>query len=178
MDDIENNYNTIKQYGPELAPIWSDRLKGMSIEELTIKHNLEKREVLFRLELADDILKYHPQYLIINKYDNRAAIVWLERMLWRTTHVSMSEIMNVSPSESRQLYKRAKYILEHQNEMWTNGLSNRAKFALLKQGYKSLKQLIHDIEVDGVDICTIEGIGENVSGEITRWLNKQKPLRQ
>ena len=58
--------------------------------------------------------------------------------------------------------------------MWTWGLSNRAKFALLKRGYRNLKQLLDDI--DNVEIQSFEGVGEVVAHEIHNWINRHRKV--
>lgn len=177
MCDIENKYNIIKNYVEDCALLWRDlKTNNLSIYLLAIKHGVKQHIVEYKLKLAELALKHHDDYEFIKQYDAQAAEVWLSRKLWASTHISISETMNVSPSQSRQAYNRAKYILKHKNEMWTVGLSNRAKFALLRNGYKNLKELVHDLEINGFSLSDKDGIGETTAEEVQRWIGNKKAV--
>ena len=116
----------------------------------------------------DDIDK---KYNVIAGYDKLAAEVWRDKQYF-LTHDDIAKYRNMSVSQSKTHLQRAKYILKHEGEMWTWGLSNRAKFALLKRGYKNFKQFIEDL--DEVELEAFDGVGEVVADEIKRWVKTRQ----
>lgn len=111
------------------------------------------------------MFRTNKNYELIKRYDEMAAEIYKDRCHC----LSFNEIANLrgmSLSNVRDLYNRAKYILNHTEELWTEGLSRRAKLALLRNGYKSVNQVRKDVLV----LHKKPSIGDQILGEITDWL--------
>lgn len=113
------------------------------------------------------------KYNQIKAYDELAATVWLDRVYWFLNYNEIAEYLRISTSKAKQLYRQANYILDHQDVMWVDGLSKRSRFALLRHGFRDLKTLIHQVEEEGLDLKSIDGVGDMVENEIRRWLNRK-----
>lgn len=82
------------------------------------------------------------------------------------TFNEIAELRGISLSNARGLYDRAKYILKHSEEMWTEGLSRRARQALLRNGYRSVNSVRGDLH----NLHKKPSIGDKVLYEVRTWL--------
>lgn len=111
------------------------------------------------------MFRFNRNYELIKRYDSQAAEVYKDRYHC-LTFAEIARLRGMSLSNVAELHKRAKYILEHTDELWTEGLSRRSRQALLRNGYRSIDQVRNDLD----KLHTKPSIGEQIICEIRRWL--------
>lgn len=107
-------------------------------------------------------------YNEIARQDKKAAEVYRLKADESLSYTGIAESLGISSSLAKQLYLRAKYILDHKSQEWLEGLSRQTKQAILRAGFKSKSQLKDRVS----SRVRIDGIGDKKKEEIKAWLEK------
>lgn len=104
--------------------------------------------------------------------DPLAAEIYLDKRYYFLTISEVADLRSMPIELVSHKYKKAKDLIRNKGTAWTYGLSNRAKTALIKNGYKGIEQLKKDIDQE-VDLEDLSGIGHKVAVEIRRWASRK-----
>ncbi len=109
-------------------------------------------------------------YKTIMKHDQLAADIYQDRKLYSLTVDEISELRGITSADIRKKYKAAKDIIKLPDEAWLNGLSVRAKKAILEHtDYKGKQKLRNDIINGIIDLESLPNVGHKVACEVLRW---------
>lgn len=114
----------------------------------------------------------------VRRFNPRAAEVYEDRDLYELTFDEISTLRDISKSESRALYRKAKQILKEGEKAWLLSLSNRTRKALIANDYASYRKLFDDINDAKIDLESLPKIGHKVAEEIRRYCACNKPKRR
>lgn len=109
-------------------------------------------------------------YNVIAKFDELAADIWRDKIVFEFTYVEIAEHRELKSSFIKQKFSTAKCILAHKEQMWLSGRSTRAKHALLQAGFTSKEQLYDVVSRGVMDLGELPNIGDKTRDEIRRWL--------
>lgn len=109
----------------------------------------------------------------VRETNELAAEIYMDKKYYFLTYREIAEYRNLPASEVKALFLRAKEMIKNKDSAWMDGLSPRAKKALIETKYNSLKQLHDDIRSELIDLETMKGVGHKVAIEIRRWCVKQ-----
>lgn len=119
------------------------------------------------------------KYEFVKQFDELAAEIYMDKHDGLLTLNMVAEHRELHIDLVKDKYKIARLMLKNKNEAWLhsgNKLSNRAKKALLKNGYKDLKALHDDIRAERVDLESLSRVGHKVAVEIRKWCAKHPLL--
>ena len=105
-------------------------------------------------------------YNEIAKQDIEAANVYKLKEVENKSYTQISKALRISSSLAKQLYKRACFILENPDHVWLDGLSRRARLAVLRGKFSDIKQLSSAL----MSGKRIEGVGDKMKAEIEKWV--------
>ena len=101
-----------------------------------------------------------------------------EIVFQRTTHnltfTELGEMFSIRSSDAYQMYALFLGIKAMGDFTWLDGLSNRAKNALIQSDYRYLDDLYEDVRNEKVDLIELEMVGHKLDIEIRKWCIHQK----
>ena len=86
----------------------------------------------------------------------------------------VAEMLSIRSSDAYQLYALYLGIKAMGDFTWLDGLSNRAKNALIQSDYRYLDDLYKDVRNEKVDLIDLEMVGHKIDIEIRKWCINQK----
>ena len=114
--------------------------------------------------------KLTSDYKFIAQFNALAAEVYRDKKEFFLSFRDIAEYRVVSELFVRDKFKEAKQLLKNRNQAWMNGLSRRAKMALITcNKYNDFKSLCEDVMKEKIDLEDYPKIGHQVATEIRRW---------
>lgn len=110
----------------------------------------------------------------IAKFDSVAAEVYYDKKYYYLTLQEISDLRHVGLPEIKDLYKKACGLVKDRDKAWLNGLSNRAKEALLQNKFKDFSEVYNAVIVNNDDLESMRKIGQKVALEIRGWVLGQQ----
>lgn len=106
------------------------------------------------------------EYKIIKKRNRLAAEIHLDRHYYYLTFREIAEHRDIRLRRVHELYNEAKEILKHPEQDWCEGLSKRARLALLRNGYDNIHAVRNDVDV----LIKKDTVGVKIVNEVRKWL--------
>lgn len=106
----------------------------------------------------------------IKKYDEKAASIYKDIKYYYLTVNEVARLRHMGIPEVKYLYKKAKDLVKNKDKAWMDGLSNRAKAALLMNRFDEFSGIYKAVMVDNQDLEALEKIGQKVALEIRGWV--------
>lgn len=116
--------------------------------------------------MNDQIIK---EVEFLKETNELAAKVYSDKKYFFLTYREIAKYRNMTVAEAKEYFLRAKSMLSHKESAWLDGLSPRAKKAVLDAKYHCVKDLCHDVVDEMIDLENMKGIGHKVAVEIRRW---------
>ena len=108
-------------------------------------------------------------YEFIKRFDVKAADIYMDVKYYYLDIDEIPALRNMELPEVKYLYKKAKDLLKDKNKAWLNGLSNRAKKALLENHFEDFSDIYKAVVIDNDDLEARKKIGQKVAVEIRGW---------
>ena len=108
--------------------------------------------------------------------DNHHLIpqIVFQRSKHNMSFTELGVMYGIRSSDAYQLYAQYLGIKAMGDFTWLDGLSNRAKNALIQSNYRYLDDLYEDVRNEQVDLFDLVRIGHKVDIEIRKWCIHQK----
>ena len=106
----------------------------------------------------------------ISNYDKQAASIYKDIKYYYLTVNEVARLRHMGVPEVKYLYKKAKDLVKHKDKAWMDGLSNRAKAALLLNKFTEFTDVYKAVIIDNEDIESMDKIGQKVALEIRGWV--------
>lgn len=109
-------------------------------------------------------------YELIKRVNPLAAAIYKDRKYYYQTFNEIALLHGIKVSEVKQLYNKCKWWIKNPDDIWLDGLSERARNALKHHSpYVEFNQLLDDVMNERVDLECLNGVGHKVAVEIRRW---------
>lgn len=109
-------------------------------------------------------------YNFIKRFDELAADIYKDKKYYYLTIKEIAKLRGMEVPEVNYLYNKAKCLLKDKHAAWLNGLSNRAKAALLQNKFEDFSDVYTSVMVANVDLESLDKIGRKVALEIRGWV--------
>ena len=114
--------------------------------------------------------KLTDDFKFIQQFDKEAADIYMDVKYYYLTLREVSELRSKALPEVKYLFKKAKDLIKDKDKAWLNGLSNRAKKALLDNKFEDFTDLYKAVVIDNDDLEARNKIGQKVALEIRGWV--------
>lgn len=119
--------------------------------------------------------KLTEQHAFVTGFDPLAADVYMDIKFYSLFKHEIAKYRNLTLSEVKCSYDKARELLKNREQAWLYGLSNRAKLAIVATGkYNDFKCLYDDVMTNNEDLEDLPRIGHKVAVEVHGWIIKNK----
>lgn len=109
-------------------------------------------------------------YNFIAKFDSVAADIYQDKKYYYLTIQEIADLRGMAEPEVKYLYRKACDLVKNKEKAWLNGLSNRAKAALLLNKFEDFTDVYNAVVVNNDDLESRDKIGQKVALEIRGWV--------